>query len=99
MDLSVASADVGNLAEWYRSLGFWGVLASIGLMISCALTVLPAEAGAIANGMVYGSFWGAALTWASALLGANIAFGIARSMGPRCVVKLAGSDPMTPSRP
>ncbi len=90
IELATVFGDVSELIEWYRSLGIWGVFLSIATMIVCALTVLPAEASAMANSMVYGPFWGAVLSWMSALLGANIAFGFARSKGSRCIEKMMG---------
>jgi len=41
----------------------------------------PANFLAIANDMVYGSLWGAAITWAGAMMGAFLAFGLARKFG------------------
>ncbi len=92
MDLWPTLTDFSSLASWYQALGPLGVILSATLMVACALTVLPAEASAIANGMVYGAFWGALLTWGSALLGANIAFGLARKLGPRYVAKIAAPE-------
>ncbi len=74
---------VYRLAEWYRSLGMTGVFVSISVMVASALTFLPAEAPAIANGAVYGLSRGAMLSWASGMLGANIAFAIGRLSGPQ----------------
>ena len=50
---------VYELANWYRELGMVGILASAGVMIASALTFLPAEIPAIANGAVYGVIPGA----------------------------------------
>lgn len=38
----------------------------------------PAEFVAIANGMVHGAFWGTVITWAGAMLGAFLSFGLTR---------------------
>ena len=64
-----------------RSWGAWGVLASIGLMVVHSLVPFPAELLAIANGMVYGPLWGTVITWTGAMLGAYLAFGLARILG------------------
>jgi len=82
--------DVDALVVWYQSLGLWGMAVSAFMMILCALTVLPAEAIAIANGMVYGPIWGAVLNWVSALIGANLAFGLARWKGQAIVSAIIG---------
>ena len=64
-----------------RSWGGWGVVASIGLMILHSFVPFPAELLAIANGMVYGTLWGTVITWTGAMLGAFLAFGLARTLG------------------
>lgn len=61
--------------------GVWGVLASIGLMVAHSFVPFPAELLAIANGMVYGPVWGTLITWSGAMLGAYLAFGLARRLG------------------
>ncbi len=67
--------------ELVRSWGPWGVGASIGLMVLHSLVPFPAEFLALANGMVYGSFWGTVITWTGAMLGAYLAFGLSRLFG------------------
>ncbi len=64
-----------------RSWGAWGVAASIGPMILHSFVLFPAEFLALANGMVYGPVWGTAITWTGAMLGAYLAFGLARHLG------------------
>ncbi len=75
-DLSVQAIE-----ETIRSWGAWGVLASIVLMIVHSFVPYPAEVIAIANGMVYGPIWGIVITWTGAMLGAFLAFGLARVLG------------------
>ncbi len=72
---------VQAIEETIRSWGAWGVLASIGLMILHSFVPFPAELLAIANGIVYGAFWGSVITWTGAMLGAYLAFGLARVLG------------------
>jgi len=67
--------------EAIRALGIWGVLASIGLMVLHSFIPFPAELVAIANGMVYGPVVGTMITWTGAMLGASVAFCLARSLG------------------
>lgn len=64
-----------------QSWGAWGVLASIALMVLHSFVPFPAEFVAIANGMVYGAIWGTVITWTGAMLGAFLAFGLARTLG------------------
>ena len=63
------------------SWGVWGVFGSICLMILHSFVPFPAEFVAFANGMTYGPLWGTAITWSGAMLGAWIAFGLARKFG------------------
>ena len=71
-----------------RSSGSLGVLVSIGLMIIHSFVPFPAELVAIANGMVYGPFWGTILTWVGAMSGAFLAFGLTRKFGRPFVRKI-----------
>lgn len=73
-----------------RSWGVWGILASIGLMVLHSFLPFPAEIIAIANGMVYGPFWGIVITWIGAMLGALLAFGLARTFGRPFVERMLG---------
>lgn len=64
-----------------RSWGRWAVAASIGLMIAHSLVPFPAEFVTFANGMLFGPVWGVAITWIGAMLGASLAFALARWFG------------------
>jgi uncharacterized membrane protein YdjX (TVP38/TMEM64 family) len=76
MDLSTEA-----FAQFMRDAGGWGVAGSIGLMVVHSFIPFPAEFVAFANGLVYGPFWGAVITWFGAMLGAFVAFGLARWLG------------------
>ncbi len=67
--------------ETIQGWGAWGVLGSIGLMIVHSFVPFPAEFLALANGMIYGPVWGTVITWTGAMLGAFLAFGLARALG------------------
>jgi len=73
------------VANWMRDLGPLGVLISVMTMTLAALTMFPGEAAAMANGAVYGAFWGSVLSWTGGLIGANIAFAAARAVGPHAI--------------
>jgi uncharacterized membrane protein YdjX (TVP38/TMEM64 family) len=64
-----------------ESWGMWGVAGSILLMVLHSFVPFPAEMVAMANGMLYGPFWGTVITWSGAMLGAFLAFGVARWLG------------------
>jgi uncharacterized membrane protein YdjX (TVP38/TMEM64 family) len=75
-ELSVAEVE-RTIDSW----GAWGVAGSILLMVLHSFVPFPAEIVAMANGMLYGPFWGTLITWSGAMLGAYLAFGLARWLG------------------
>lgn len=86
------SADsVRELAAWIRSWGMSAVLAAILLMVTHSFIPFPAELAAIANCIVFGPYAGFAVTWIGAMLGACIAFGLARRLGRPFVMSLSHS--------
>jgi uncharacterized membrane protein YdjX (TVP38/TMEM64 family) len=78
--VGVAPTAAGIEAE-IKSWGNWAVAASIGLMVAHSLVPFPAEFVTFANGMLFGPVWGVAITWAGAMLGAALAFALARWFG------------------
>ena len=72
---------VKGIEELIRSWGPWAVGASIGLMVLHSFVPFPAGLLALANGMLYGWFWGTVITWTGAMLGAYVAFGLSRHLG------------------
>jgi uncharacterized membrane protein YdjX (TVP38/TMEM64 family) len=75
-ELSVAAVE-RTIESW----GMWGVAGSILLMVLHSFVPFPAEIVAMANGMLYGPLWGTVVTWTGAMLGAYLAFGLARWLG------------------
>ena len=75
----------GNLDQVIKLIRSWGVAAplmSVLLMITQAIvSPIPAFLVTAANGMVFGSFWGALISWIGALMGALTSFYIARLFG------------------
>lgn len=78
---------VQAVEERIRSWGAWGVAGSIALMVAHSFLPFPSEIVALANGMVYGPVWGAAITWVGAMLGASAAFGLVRALGRPLLMK------------
>jgi uncharacterized membrane protein YdjX (TVP38/TMEM64 family) len=70
-----------TIINFIQSLGVWGPLGSIGLMVMHSFVPFPAEFLTIANGMVFGPFWGVVITWCGAMLGAYASFGLTRAYG------------------
>src|SRR5579872_1951712 len=79
VDLSGMSAT--DVEAMVRSWGPWTWLGSIALMVLHSFVPLPAEIIALANGMLFGPWWGVAVTWTGAMLGAVLAYGLARALG------------------
>lgn len=55
-----------------------GALLSVALMVLAATSAFPAEIIALSNGVVFGPWAGTGLTWGGAMLGAWVAYGLAR---------------------
>jgi uncharacterized membrane protein YdjX (TVP38/TMEM64 family) len=93
--LTAALADFPGAAEVaarIRGWGAWGVLGSIALMILHSFIPFPAEILAVANGLVFGAFWGSVVTWTGAMLGAYAAFGLARWLGEPFVRRMLSPE-------
>jgi uncharacterized membrane protein YdjX (TVP38/TMEM64 family) len=81
-----------TIIDLIRSLGAWGPLGSMGLMIIHSFVPFPAEFLTIANGMVFGPFWGVVITWIGAMLGAFASFGLTKMYGRPFVAKKVSSS-------
>jgi uncharacterized membrane protein YdjX (TVP38/TMEM64 family) len=81
LDLEQISFAPEAFVELIRGWGAWGVAGSLALMVLHSFVPFPAECLALANGMVFGLFWGSLITWSGAMLGAWLAFGLARTLG------------------
>ena len=95
-ELSVEAVEA-EILSW----GMWGVAAAILLMVLHSFVPFPAEVVAMANGMLYGPLWGTLITWVGAMLGAYLAFGLARWLGRPFVglgnyAEAFGDPPMVP---
>jgi len=79
IDLGAMSA--GDIEAMVKAWAPWTWLGSIALMVLHSFVPLPAEIIALANGMLFGPWWGVAVTWVGAMLGAVLAYGLARALG------------------
>ncbi|MCL6477744.1 MAG: TVP38/TMEM64 family protein [Peptococcaceae bacterium] len=71
--------DSQEMADWLLSFGPWAVLISITVMIIQTIaTPVPLFLVAGANGFIFGIAWGIVITLVGALLGATVAFYLAR---------------------
>jgi len=80
-----------TIISFIISLGAWGPLGSIGLMIIHSFVPFPAEFLTISNGMVFGPFWGVVITWIGAMIGAYASFGLTRLYGRPFVARRVNS--------
>lgn len=76
---------VEDMVAWLRSTGAWAPLAVIVLMVLHSFVPFPAEILALCAGAIFGTLLGAALIWTGAMLGALVAFWIARQLGQETV--------------
>lgn len=72
---------VAGLEAEIKSWGHWAAAASVALMVVHSLVPFPAELITFANGMLFGPVWGIVITWTGAMLGAALAFALARWFG------------------
>jgi uncharacterized membrane protein YdjX (TVP38/TMEM64 family) len=81
--------NIDRLKAYILSFGFWAPLISAFLMIAQSVILfLPAFPIFVVNSLVYGPFWGALLSWSSAVAGSIVCFSIAKSLGRPAVRRL-----------
>lgn len=79
------------LRDYLLSYGFWAPLISALLMIfQSVIAPFPAFVITFTNGLLFGMWWGALLSWSSAMVGAAICFYLARLFGRPLVEKMVG---------
>jgi uncharacterized membrane protein YdjX (TVP38/TMEM64 family) len=90
-DIDLAEMSPADAQRVAASWGAWSAGVAVLLMVLHSFVPLPAEIIAIANGMLFGTGLGIALTWAGAMLGAVLSFALARALG-RPFVRLLVSE-------
>lgn len=89
----LARADVRALRAYLLSFGPWAPVMSAALMVfQSVVAPLPAFVVTFTNGLLFGAWWGALLSWSSAMAGAALCFYIARLLGRPAVEKLVGGS-------
>jgi uncharacterized membrane protein YdjX (TVP38/TMEM64 family) len=76
LELTPAQVDA-----FIKAWGMWSAVGSMALMVLHSFVPVPAEIIAVANGMLFGPFWGVVVTWSGAMLGAVFAFAASRWLG------------------
>lgn len=85
--LTALASWIRSRSEVYRRTGAAG---RAGLICAAIVAPLPAFLITTANAALFGAFWGGALSWFSAMVGAGLCFCIARALGREVVEKLTG---------
>ncbi|MDE0426398.1 MAG: TVP38/TMEM64 family protein [Candidatus Poribacteria bacterium] len=97
-DIVAKFQNVETLRDYIAGYGALAPLVSALLMVlQSVIAPLPAFLITFANGLLFGVWWGAALSWSSAMLGAALCFFIARALGRPVVVKLLSESAMNTS--
>ena len=92
----LARADIAQTRDYLRGFGVWAPLISALLMVLQALLLpLPSMALTLANGLVFGTVWGALLSWSSAMVAAVVCYYLARWFGRPLAAKLVGENALT----
>lgn len=85
--------DVAALKSYLLSFGPWAPVVSGLLMVfQSVIAPLPAFVITFTNGLLFGAWWGALLSWSSAMAGAVVCFFIARVLGRPTVERLVGGS-------
>jgi uncharacterized membrane protein YdjX (TVP38/TMEM64 family) len=80
--LLAARADIAPLREYLLGFGWWApVISTVLQILTSVIAPLPSFVLAFVNAMLFGLWWGALLTWTTALLAAAICFAMARVLG------------------
>jgi uncharacterized membrane protein YdjX (TVP38/TMEM64 family) len=89
MEFSIGGENtIEGMVAQIRSWGPWAALGSIALMVVHSFIPFPSEIITVANGMVFGPFWGSVITWVGAMLGAISTFGLVRLLGRPFVYRM-----------
>ncbi len=74
-------ATILRIRHVVRSMGVWGPVLVMGLMILHSVMFVPAEFITISSLVIFGPIWGLVYAWVGAMLGASVSFGLARLWG------------------
>ena len=77
-----------DIGLWLGELGVWAYLVAPLVMATVSILPIPAEAPAMANGVLFGPVLGSVLTWCGAMLGAWISYEIANAYGRRIASRM-----------
>jgi len=81
---------IEGIGLWLAELGVWAYVVAPLVMTVVSVLPIPAEAPAMANGVIFGPVIGSLITWIGALAGAWISYEIARSFGRPIAERMVG---------
>ncbi|WP_416198984.1 MAG: TVP38/TMEM64 family membrane protein [Sporanaerobacter sp.] len=81
-----------EIKDYIQSFGVWAPLIYIGILSILPLLLFPDSVLVIAGGMIFGLFKGIILTSIGSLIGATIAFYLARALGQQAIKKIIKKD-------
>ncbi len=78
----LAADDLAGVREYLLRFGVWAPLVSAALIqVQAIIAPLPSFPLMYVNGLLFGTWWGGLLSWASILLSAVLCFGLGRLFG------------------
>lgn len=77
---------------WLRGFGAWAWAAGMGLLALDIVLPIPGTVVMSALGLVYGAWWGGAISVAGSFCSGLIAYGACRSFGHRAAERIAGAE-------
>lgn len=80
------------LVSWVKASGIWGVAIFAAVYIIAVVMLIPGSLLTLGAGFVYGPFWGTLLVSPVSVIGATIAFSLARGRLRPWVMKKFGSN-------
>lgn len=81
-----------NIEVWLAGIGVWAYVVAPLVMAVVSVLPIPAEAPAMANGMLFGVVAGSAVTWVGALAGALLSYEIAHRWGRPVAHRFVSAD-------
>ena len=85
--------DRAALQAWIASFGVWAPLVSIALNAAQVIAApVPGQVIGLANGYLFGVWWGTVYSWAGVMLGTGAVLVLTRWLGRPFVVRLVQSD-------
>ena len=81
-----------NIELWLGELGVWAYVVAPAVMAAVSVLPIPAEAPAMANGMLFGAVGGSVVTWVGAMAGAWMSYELARIWGRPLATRMIGAE-------